>query len=136
ILEECVQNVLRQTETLRHSAAEFSDYARLPRPEMRRIGVGPLLAEAAASYTGASRVRITVDAPPSLEALGDARLLSRLLSNLVGNSVEAMNSGGGLRLSARPRGRRIEIVVEDDGPGVSAEILPRLFDPYFSAKSG
>jgi two-component system sensor histidine kinase FlrB len=103
---------------------------------MRRIGVGPLLAEAAASYTGASRVRITVDAPPSLEALGDARLLSRLLSNLVGNSVEAMSSGGGLRLSARPRGRRIEIVVEDDGPGVSAEILPRLFDPYFSAKSG
>jgi signal transduction histidine kinase len=34
------------------------------------------------------------------------------------------------------RDGRIETAVEDDGPGVPPEILPRLFDPYFSAKSG
>ena len=136
VLEECVQNVLRQTETLRHSAAEFSDYARLPRPEMREIGVGVLLREAASAYAGAPGIRIEVDAASDGRALGDARLLSRLLSNLVGNAVEALRPGGTIRLSARPRGRRIEIAVVDDGPGVSPDILPRLFDPYFSAKSG
>ncbi len=136
VLEECVQNVLRQTETLRQSAAEFSDYARLPRPEMRTLAVAGLLHEAAAAYAGAPGVRIVVEAPPGLRALGDARLLSRLLSNLVGNSVEALGAGGTVRLAAQRRGRRIEISVEDDGPGVSPEILPRLFDPYFSAKSG
>jgi signal transduction histidine kinase len=36
----------------------------------------------------------------------------------------------------RSAGRKVEVVVEDDGPGVAPEILPRLFDPYFSAKSG
>ncbi len=136
VLEECVQNVLRQTETLRHSAAEFSDYARLPRPEMLSIDVSALLAEAAAAYGGARGVRISVEASPGLRALGDARLLSRVLSNLLGNSVEALGGGGAIRLSARPHGGGVEVAVEDDGPGVAPEILPRLFDPYFSAKSG
>ncbi|HKD16494.1 MAG TPA: ATP-binding protein [Thermoanaerobaculia bacterium] len=136
VLEDCVQNVLRQTETLRHSAAEFSDYARLPRPEMRPLGIPALFDEVASAYARAPGVRFDIQATPDVRVLGDARLLSRLLSNLVGNSVEALKSGGTIRLAARRRGRRVEIAVEDDGPGVAPEILARLFDPYFSAKSG
>jgi nitrogen-specific signal transduction histidine kinase/HAMP domain-containing protein len=136
VLEECVQNVLRQTDTLRQSAAEFSDYARLPRPEMRPLDVGTLLGEAAAAFGGAAGVRFRVSAPAGLRALGDERLLSRLLSNLIGNSVEALQRKGEIRLTAAPRGRRIDVTVDDDGPGVTPEILPRLFDPYFSATSG
>jgi signal transduction histidine kinase/HAMP domain-containing protein len=136
VLEDCVQNVLRQTETLRHSAAEFSDYSRLPRPEMRSLDAKGLFDEVASAYARAPGVRFAVEAAPGLRVLGDARLLSRLLSNLVGNSVEALKSGGTIRLAALRRGRRVEITVEDDGPGVAPEILPRLFDPYFSAKSG
>jgi nitrogen fixation/metabolism regulation signal transduction histidine kinase len=136
VLEECVQNVLRQTETLRHSAAEFSDYARLPKPEMLPLDAGDLLREAAAAYAGAPGIQVSVDAPAGLRAVGDARLLSRLLSNLLGNSVEALGRGGAVRLSAARSGKRIAVSVEDDGPGVAPAILPRLFDPYFSAKSG
>jgi len=136
VLEECVQNVLRQTESLRHSAAEFSDYARLPRPEMRPLDVRGLLEEAAAAYAAAPGVRFVVSAPPGLAALGDARLLARLLANLLGNSVEALAQGGAIRLEAAPADGRIRVTVDDDGPGVTGDILPRLFDPYFSAKSG
>ncbi len=136
VLEECVQNVLRQTEALKHSAAEFSDYARLPRPEMVPTDVGALLREEAAAYSGAPGIRFEVEAPPGLLALGDARLLARVLANLIGNSVDALSGGGAIRIAARRGGEKIELVVEDDGPGVAPEILPRLFDPYFSAKSG
>jgi signal transduction histidine kinase len=136
VLEECVANVLRQTEELRHSAAEFSDYARLPRPEMRPTDIGAVVREAAAGYAGASRIRWAVDAEDGLYARGDARLLKRLLSNLIGNSMEALKGRGEIRLSARQRDGWIAVAVEDDGPGVAPEILPRLFDPYFSARSG
>jgi len=136
VLEECVSNILRQTEELRRSASEFADYARLPRPELRPSDVTDLLREAAAAYAAAPRIRWTVDAPPGLFAMADPRLLSRVLSNLVGNSVDALPDGGTIRLSAFRRDGRIEASVEDDGPGVRTEILPRLFDPYFSAKSG
>ncbi len=136
VLEECVQNVLRQTDALKHSAAEFSDYARLPRPEMVATDIGALVREAAAAYSRAPGIRIDVEAPEGLSALGDARLLARALANLIANSVDALSGGGAIRIAALRGAGKIEVVVEDDGPGVAAETLPRLFDPYFSAKSG
>jgi nitrogen fixation/metabolism regulation signal transduction histidine kinase len=136
VLEDCVRNVLRQTDELRRSAAEFSDYARLPRPEMRPTDIGALLRDSVAAYGGAPGIAWVVDAGHDLWADGDARLLSRVLSNLIGNSVEALRGGGEIRASATRRNGRIAVTVEDDGPGVAPAILPRLFDPYFSAKSG
>jgi nitrogen fixation/metabolism regulation signal transduction histidine kinase len=138
VLEDCVRNVLRQTDELRRSAAEFSDYARLPEPQRRPTDVGRLVRESVAAYAGAPAIRWAVDAAPDLLAEGDPRLLSRVLSNLVGNSVEALGNGGGgeIRALAARLGDRIVVTVEDDGPGVPTDILPRLFDPYFSAKSG
>ncbi len=62
VLEDCVDNVLRQTEALRHSAAEFSDYASLPRSTMRPTDVGALAREAAAAWTGAPGIRLDVSA--------------------------------------------------------------------------
>jgi signal transduction histidine kinase len=136
VLEDCVRNVLRQTDELRRSAAEFSDYARLPRPEMRPTDIGALLRDSVAAYAGAPGIAFVVDAGRDLWADGDARLLSRVLSNLIGNSVEALRGGGEIRASAARLDGRIAVTVEDDGPGVAPSILPRLFDPYFSAKSG
>ncbi len=136
VLEDCVSNVLRQTEELRRSASEFGDYSRLPRAEIQPTDVGGLVREAAAAYAAAPGIRWVVDAPAGLLAMGDPRLLSRVFSNLVGNSVDALENGGEIRLAAQLRDGRIEASVEDDGPGVAPEILPRLFDPYFSAKSG
>ena len=140
VLEDCVRNVLRQTDELRRSAAEFSDYARLPQPERRPTDVGALVRESVAAYAGAPGIRLSVDAAPGLTADGDPRLLSRVLSNLIGNSVDALGmskgAGGEIRVTAVHDGDRIVVTVDDDGPGVAPNILPRLFDPYFSAKSG
>ncbi len=137
VLEQCVTNVLRQTEELTRSAAEFSDYARLPRPEIRPTDVGRLLRETATAYAAAPGIRWSLRAEPGLIAEGDPRLLSRVFSNLVGNAVDALSeSGGEILLTARHEDSRICVSIEDDGPGVSPAILPHLFDPYFSAKSG
>jgi nitrogen fixation/metabolism regulation signal transduction histidine kinase len=136
VLEECVRNVLRQTEELRRSASEFSDYARLPRPQMLPIDIAAIVRESAAAYAGATGIRWVLDAPEGLFALGDARLLTRVLSNLIGNSVEALGGNGEVRLSVARRDGRVAVTIEDNGRGVAGEILPRLFDPYFSAKSG
>jgi len=45
-------------------------------------------------------------------------------------------AAGEIRVLARARDSRVFVSVEDTGPGVDPRILPRLFDPYFSAKSG
>ncbi len=137
VLDECVANVLRQTEELRRAAAEFADYARLPAAQLAETDLARLLADAAAAYAGAPGVRWSVGADADLVAMGDRRLLSRVFANLVGNAVEALGAGGGeIRLSARRSDGRAFVAVEDNGPGVAPETLPRLFEPYFSAKSG
>jgi signal transduction histidine kinase len=60
-----------------------------------------------------------------------------VLSNLIGTAVEALaGAPGEVTASVERRDGRVLVSVEDSGPGVSPRILPRLFDPYFSAKSG
>jgi C4-dicarboxylate-specific signal transduction histidine kinase len=137
VLEECVSRVLKQTEELRLAASEFSDYARVPAPEVATTDVSRLLAEAAAAYAGVGGVRWALDIEPGLQAQADARLLSRVFSNLIVNAVEALaGTPGEIRIRARRHDSRVFISVEDTGPGVDPANLPRLFDPYFSAKSG
>ena len=136
-LEECVTNVLRQTEELKRAASEFSDYARLPRPEIGPTDVGRVMHDSAAAFAGAPGVRWAVRAEPGVLAEADPRLLARVLSNLIGNAIDALSGGAGeIALSAHRVDERIVVTVEDTGPGVPERILPRLFDPYFSAKSG
>jgi signal transduction histidine kinase/HAMP domain-containing protein len=137
VLEECVTNVLKQTDELRHAASEFSDYARLPRPEIGATDVARVMRDSAAAFSGAPGVRWSVRSDPDVLAEADPRLLARVLSNLIGNAVDALSGAEGeITLSVAKSGGKIVVTVEDTGPGVPARILPRLFDPYFSAKSG
>ena len=137
VLDECVTNVLKQTEELRRSAAEFMDYSRLPAPEIGRVDLAGLAAESVAAYAAAPGIRWSVDVSPEVAAQADPRLIARVLSNLLGNAVEAIGgSGGQILLTATRSGARVRVTVEDSGPGVPAANLTRLFDPYFSAKSG
>jgi signal transduction histidine kinase len=93
--------------------------------------------DSAAAFAGAPGVRWSVAAEPDVLAEADPRLLTRVLSNLIGNAVDALSGAEGeIMLSVRKRDGRIVVTVEDTGPGVPARILPRLFDPYFSVKSG
>ncbi len=137
VLDDCVANVLHQTEELKRAASEFSDYARLPRPEIGPTDVERVMRDSAAAFAGAPGVRWSVRSEPGVLAEADPRLLGRVLSNLIGNAVDALaGARGEIALSAARAEGRIVVTVEDTGPGVPARILPRLFDPYFSAKSG
>jgi signal transduction histidine kinase len=66
-----------------------------------------------------------------LAVLADPHRLAQVLTNLLCNAVEHSPAEGSIRLSAIARGADVEIAVEDDGPGIAAEHLPRLFDRYY-----
>ena len=53
--------------------------------------------------------------------------------NLIDNALEAMPRGGTLRIAARAAAETVLVEVEDSGPGVPAEIAPRLFQPFVTA---
>lgn len=65
----------------------------------------------------------------------DLGLLSQAWGNLLTNALQALGSGGGeLWLSSRIENGQVCLMLEDSGPGVPAEIMPRLFEPFFTTK--
>jgi signal transduction histidine kinase len=80
-------------------------------------------------------VRLEFEYPVGeVSVLASEDALSEVLSNLMVNAIEAQPEGGRLRVSLTPNSDRLEVVVEDDGPGISAELRAKIFQPYFTTK--
>ena len=62
--------------------------------------------------------------------------LRQAFMNIVINAVEAVGKGGHLRVATRPLPEQdaVEIVFQDDGPGVPPELMQKIFDPFFTTK--
>ena len=66
----------------------------------------------------------------------DRTLLSRALTNLVENAIQAMPAGGTLQIAGAARGHDVVLSVTDTGVGMDADAAARAFEPYFSTKTG
>jgi two-component system C4-dicarboxylate transport sensor histidine kinase DctB len=83
------------------------------------------------------RVRIEMEQPDGpVHVLADSVRLEQVLVNLLRNAIEAMEGAADRRLAIRVthRGGRVSIVVRDHGPGISEEVLPHLFAPFYTTK--
>jgi signal transduction histidine kinase len=66
----------------------------------------------------------------------DAAKLKQVVINLVMNAAQAMPGGGAVTVTTRRHGRRhVELLVSDSGPGIPAELLDSIFNPFFTTKS-
>ena len=70
----------------------------------------------------------------SLRVAGNKDALKGALLNLVTNACQACGAGGIVTVAARRDGNDIELTVEDNGPGIPEEVLPRLFEPFFTTR--
>lgn len=71
-----------------------------------------------------------------LRVLADSDMLTQVFLNLFINSVEAMDEGGELVITAAEGHHRVEIEVRDNGKGISRADLPKIFDPFYTTKKG
>lgn len=75
-------------------------------------------------------VDILLNIPVRMELRMARTRMERVFINVIANALEAMPSGGKIRISARQAGGCALIEVEDSGPGIAAEIYDRLFNPF------
>jgi PAS domain S-box-containing protein len=65
----------------------------------------------------------------------DAVRLVQVLANLMSNAIKHSPQGGAVTLRIQPRGERLRLTVSDQGEGVPADMLPRLFEPFEQARN-
>lgn len=111
----------------------------------RPLALAPLLADSARLVLQGSNVSSHQELPADLRLVeGDDAQLRQVFVNLLTNAREAMPDGGTVWIRGEnvalaepmlelPAGRYVRLTVTDDGRGISADALPRIFDPYFSS---
>jgi nitrogen fixation/metabolism regulation signal transduction histidine kinase len=110
--------------------AAYARLARLPKPHPRPVLVAPWV-QAITELEKRLSV-VVVGGPPTVIA-ADPDQLDQLLINLVRNGTDAaLDTGGGVRVSWRGENGDFELLVEDDGPGLSD--TANLFVPFFTTK--
>ena len=119
-----------RAEGLSRFMQEYARLAKLPQPTLAPAEVAALVRRAAALET---RLAIAVTGGPDLTMRVDAAQIEQVLINLFKNAVEAaLETGGGVHVSWKQRKSSVEILVEDDGPGIAN--TTNLFVPFFTTK--
>jgi two-component system, NtrC family, sensor kinase len=137
---ELCRAIHREVDRLTAITEEYLAFARLPKPKLAAEPINPMVGALVAFVRedlAAKKVTLTTDlAPGDPIAQIDAGQIRQCLINLVRNAAEAVtaNNGGQVTLRTRTAGSRIEIAVIDDGVGIPPDLVPRLFDPFFSTK--
>jgi len=142
VFSESTQTLAMEIANLKTIIGRFSDFSKMPKPQLERIDAKDVLERVRALYEGAGAAQQSggkiefgceiAKEPMPMEA--DPELLHRALSNLVLNAMDAMPEGGKVTLAARPAEGKIEIRVADTGTGLTPEECERLFTPYYTTK--
>ena len=81
-------------------------------------------------------IELRVEVPGDAAVLADARALEQVLVNLLDNAVKYTPEGGRATVSAAISGDRVEVEVQDTGPGIERHHLPRLFERFYRVDQG
>jgi two-component system, NtrC family, sensor histidine kinase PilS len=143
--------VLREADRVSRLLAEFMEFSRVDAPCWAHVDLGTLATDVIRDVEqhpeGVSTVRIDYDGPVEpLYVHGDIDLLRRALFHLVLNAVQHAGPDGAVTVllecppagppAPAPLDAPVRLAVSDSGPGLQAEDIPHLFDPFFKRRSG
>jgi signal transduction histidine kinase/ActR/RegA family two-component response regulator len=141
-LEAGIEMIIKSAEDGAHIIRRIQDFARQrPSREFEVISIAELLKDACEmtrprweSRSEFAPIRFVLHADCRAHVKGDAVELREVLVNMIYNAVDAMPSGGEIRVSLQEIRDRVIICIADTGTGMTAETKQRLFDPFFTTK--
>jgi len=136
--EQAIGIVIERTEQLASFMRRFADVFRLPAPLTRPTDVVAVLERIArllGAQPNAARVtwRWDLDAPQVAVEI-DRGQMEQALLNILKNAIEAIDGEGTITVRLTSRRGPPTLIIEDSGPGMTAEVQSNLFTPFFSTK--
>jgi CheY-like chemotaxis protein len=137
-----IEMIIKSAEDGAHIIRRIQDFARRqPSRKFEPVSVAQLMKDVCEmsrprwEYSGAGpQVRLALVADCTALVSGDAVELREVLVNMIYNAIDAMPSGGEIRMSSQEANGRVVLTITDSGTGMTPEVKSRLFDPFFTTK--
>jgi signal transduction histidine kinase/FixJ family two-component response regulator len=137
-----IEMIVKSAEDGAHIIRRIQDFARRqPSRKFESVSVAGLMKDVCEmsrprweSLVDGPQIRLALVADCKASVLGDAVELREVLVNIIYNAIDAMPSGGEIRLSAQESNRRVFLTISDNGTGMTPDVKSRLFDPFFTTK--
>jgi nitrogen fixation/metabolism regulation signal transduction histidine kinase len=142
VLDRATRTIVNQIDAMKQMVNAFSEYARIPQVSLKPMELNQLVREVLDLYRSSKlNVRILEYLTSGNSLIdGDSVRLRQLLHNLLKNALEAVKDVPDACITVATRnvdedGRnRIELCIDDNGPGIEPGVLENIFEPYVSTK--
>lgn len=135
---QLVKTVRSEVGRVNNIIKQFLEFARPPKLNPGNIKIDEVLdsiINLINSQAQAKNITIEKDIQDNIIAFADREKLNQAFLNIAQNAFDAMDSGGKLKIKAVSNEDKILISFIDNGPGIPNDILPRIFNLYFTTKS-
>ena len=139
-IHEVAEVIKQEIDRLDRVIKALLDFGRPSKPTLVHADLNEVLEDVVLftnRFAKQSNVVIESHLSPDLpRVLGDPDQLKQVFLNLVTNAVQAMvTSGGTIVIETGGDGDYVEVTVSDNGPGIAARDLPKVFDPFFTKRA-
>ncbi len=114
---------------------DFLTFARSREPQYQDVRVGDLISRVKLGFLDYRKFTIQSEIESDIEQIEtDPDMLEQVLLNAIQNSFQATSGEGEIRIKIQRQGRFARFQIVDNGTGVDDEILPRIFEPFYSTR--
>jgi len=139
---DLIDQILEQSDRARDIVRTLLEFSRITEFSWQQLSLRSLVEKTITLIRGQtpSNVEINLDIPEDLIITVDKQRMQQVFLNLLKNAIDVIGENGKIWISCRKitqkgKGRgEIEMLVEDNGPGIPAEIRDKIFDPFFTTK--
>ena len=138
ILDKAVSTIVNQVDAMKTMVNEFSEYARAPKLNLELTDINETIKEISHLFEN-SGIKITTTLLKGLPKIKvDINMMRQVLINLIQNAQDAMINNTkkpSIKINTNKYKNYLILSIEDNGPGFSADILKKAFEPYVTSKS-
>lgn len=129
-------SLIEQIDALTRIANEFSNFAKMPIPQIEKFDLVELIKGVLSIFENESSTVISYDGLENVTINGDKNQLLRVINNLLKNALQAIShTDGKILISTKIEGEDIIIRIKDNGSGIPEEQIEKMFVPYFTTKN-
>ena len=138
ITKKVTDSLIEQIDNLNYIASEFSNFAKLPDPQVAIFSLNAILENSVSIYNNESNIIISLSLPNhQILIRSDRSHMLRVFSNLLQNAVQAIPEGkqGLINVNLYMQNQLAVIQVKDNGVGIPPSIKSDVFVPHFTTKN-